>query len=64
MQKYYKIVELGYLIIAVIFVIETVLKWNSNREKAYLFLVFAILAVVMYFFKKRFRKKLTKGDKS
>jgi len=64
MQKYYKIIELGYLIIAVIFVIETVLHWSSDREKAYLFLIFAILAVVMYFFKKNFRKRQANRNKS
>jgi membrane protein implicated in regulation of membrane protease activity len=64
MQKYYKIIELGYLIIAVIFVIETVLHWSSDREKAYLFLIFAILAVVMYFFKKKFRKRQANRNKS
>ena len=53
-----KIFEYGYLIIALVFMVETVLHWNVNRERAYLLLLFSGLAVFMYFFKKRFRKKM------
>ena len=58
MNKIWKIFEYGYLIIAIIFIVETILKWNEDREKAYLFLVFAVVAVFMYFFRKRFRSRL------
>ena len=57
MQKLWKIFEYGYLVIAVVFLVETVLKWNTEREKAYLMLVFAVLAGFMYFFRKHYRKK-------
>tara|TARA_R110002073_G_scaffold279026_1_gene442808 strand:+ start:37650 stop:37856 length:207 start_codon:yes stop_codon:yes gene_type:complete len=57
MSKFYKFIEIGYLIIAIVFIYEGVTKFNSEREKAYMFLLFAVLAVVMYFFKKRFRKR-------
>ena len=58
MQRVFKIFEYGYLFIAVIFVIETVLNWSTNRERAYLFLGFSVLAIFMYFFKKKFRKRV------
>lgn len=57
MSKFYKFIEYGYLIIAVVFIYEGVTRFNTEREKAYMFLLFAVLAVVMYFFKKRFRKR-------
>jgi len=63
MQKIWKIFEYGYLIVAIVFVVETVLHWNENRNKAYLFLLFSVLAVFMYFFKKRFRKRLENRNK-
>ncbi|NOR27003.1 MAG: hypothetical protein GQ540_00575 [Lutibacter sp.] len=63
MQKIWKIFEYGYLIVAIVFIVETVLNWNENRNKAYLFLLFSVLAVFMYFFKKRFRKKLENRNK-
>jgi len=57
MIKYFKIFEFAYLIIAVVFVVETVLNWNENRQKAYIYLAFSVLAVFMYFFRKKYRKK-------
>ncbi|NQV77431.1 MAG: hypothetical protein HQ490_03655 [Lutibacter sp.] len=63
MQKIWKIFEYGYLFVAIVFMVETVLNWNDNRERAYLFLLFSALAVFMYFFKKRFRKRLENRNK-
>lgn len=53
-----KIFEIGYLIIAVVFLVETVLNWSEDRNRAYMMLLFSVLAVFMYFFRKRFRKKM------
>ena len=63
MQKLWKIFEYGYLIIAVIFLIETVLNWNENRERAYLLLPFSGVAIIVYFFRKRFRKRVENRNK-
>ncbi len=57
MMKFWKFFEYAYLIIAAVFIVEGVLRWNTEREKAYLMLGFSLMAVFMYFFKKRFRKK-------
>ena len=53
-----KIIQYAYLIIAVFFSSETYRNWNVDRERAYMLLFFAVLAVFMYFFKKYFRKKM------
>jgi len=57
MQNLWKIFEYGYLIIAIVFGAETVLNWNTDRERAYLLAGFSVLAVFMYFFRRRFRKR-------
>jgi len=57
MTKFWKFFEYGYLIVAIVFMVEGILRWNTEREKAYLFLAFSAVAIFMYFFKKRFRKK-------
>ena len=57
MTKYFKFFEIAYLIIAIVFIVETFLNWNADRNKAYIFLFFAILAIFMYFFRKKYRKK-------
>jgi len=53
-----KIIQYAYLFIAVFFSYETYRNWNLDRERAYMLLFFAVLAVFMYFFKKYFRKKM------
>lgn len=57
MMKFYKYFEYAYLIIAAFFIFETVRIWNTERERAYLFIFFVVLAIFMFFFKRRFRKK-------
>lgn len=63
MKKIYIIIEYGYLLIAIFMLVETILNWTSNRQKSYLFLAFSIAAILMYFFKKKFRKKIENNDK-
>ena len=64
MIKFWKFFEYGYLLIAIVFVVEGVIRWNTDRERAYLFLVFSAVAIFMYFFKKRFRKKFEARNKN
>lgn len=63
MQRIWKIFEYGYLIIAIVFLVETVLNWVDNRERAYLMLLFSVVAVFMFFFRKRFRKRIENRKK-
>ena len=57
MVKHYNFFEYAYLIIAIVFIIETFLNWKTDPQKSYIFLAFAALAIFMYFFRKKFRKK-------
>ncbi len=63
MAKYFKFFEIAYLIIAIVFIIETILRWNSEPNKAYIFLAFGLLAIFMYFFRKKYRKRFEKHEK-
>lgn len=63
MAKYFKFFEIAYLIIAIVFIVETFLRWNSDRNKAYIFMAFAVMAVFMYFFRKKYRKKFENHEK-
>ncbi len=64
MLRYYKIIEIIYLIVAVVFIFEASLNWNIDPQKAYIYLAFSALAVFMYFFRKKFRKKFEKEKKN
>ena len=63
MNKIWKIFEYGYLVIAVVFIYETIITWNVDRSRAYMLLLFAVVAIFMYFFRKRFRARIEKRNK-
>jgi L-asparagine transporter-like permease len=63
MSKYYKFFEYAYLVISVFFLVETFLTWKTDPQKAYIFLAFSILAIFMYFFRKKYRKRLEDNEK-
>lgn len=58
MNKLWKFFQYGYLIVAIIFLIEFILTWNTNREKALFYLGFSIFITLIFFFKRHFRKKI------
>ncbi len=57
MNKATRIFEIGYLVIAIVFLVESYLNWNLNRSQSYLYILFSAMACFMYFFRRRFRKK-------
>ncbi len=58
MSRFYKYFEFAYLIFAAFFIFEAFRIWDTERNRAYLFLFFVVVAVFMFFFKRRFRKRL------
>jgi len=52
-----KIFEIAYLLISLLFFYEAFTRWSTEPSKSYLFIGFAILAIFMFFFRRRFRKK-------
>ena len=57
-MKFFKYFEYAYLFIAAFFLFEVFRIWNEERNRAYLFIFFVVIAVFMFFFKRRFRQKL------
>ena len=49
-MKNYKISEILYWVIAVVATYECYNHWNGNRQKAYIFIGFALLSVFMALF--------------
>lgn len=58
MNRLWKFFQYGYLMIAFICVVEGIVRWNSDRSRSYLFIGFAILITIVFFFKRHFRKKV------
>ena len=55
--KIYKLFEYGYIAMALFSIYLVLTNWSENRERSYMFIIFAVVAVGMYFFKRWFRKK-------
>jgi uncharacterized membrane protein (DUF2068 family) len=58
MMRFFKYFEYAYLVIAVFFAFESYRIWSVDRDRAYVFIFFVALAIFMYFFKRKFRKKI------
>lgn len=57
MMKLSKFFEFAYLAVAAFFLYEAFNVWDTQRERAYLFLFFVVLAILMFFFRRHFRHK-------
>ena len=63
MNKFWKFLQYGYLIIAIIFLIEAIIAWKDDINKALFMLGFYIFILLIFFFKRKFRKKIEKKNK-
>tara|TARA_B110000902_G_C14287681_1_gene579532 strand:+ start:3982 stop:4182 length:201 start_codon:yes stop_codon:yes gene_type:complete len=62
MNKIWRFFQYGYLLIAVICLVEGLLKLNSDRSKAVLLIIASIFITLVFFFKRRFRKKVAQRN--
>jgi len=56
-MKLLQFLQYAYLIFAVLFLYDVIDKWNTDRKGAYISLFFVVLAIFMFFFRKKFRKR-------
>ncbi|NND12038.1 MAG: hypothetical protein HKN96_12615 [Flavobacteriaceae bacterium] len=56
-MKFLKIFQYAYLVFAVLFLYDAISNWSIDRNRSYMSLVFFGLAVFMFFFRKKYRKK-------
>ncbi|MCC1483177.1 hypothetical protein [Winogradskyella immobilis] len=56
-MKILKFFQYAYIIFAALFFWDAITKWSTDRNRAYISLLFTALAIFMFFFRKRFRKK-------
>ncbi|WP_010135297.1 hypothetical protein [Ochrovirga pacifica] len=57
MNKFSKIIAWAYLVVGIVFIIEVFVNWNIDRQKSWVSLLMAALAIFMFFFKRRYRNK-------
>ena len=63
MSKFFKYFEYAYLVFAAVFMITGVIELNKNPNQAYLLFGFSVIAVFMFFFKRRFRRRFEERNK-
>ncbi len=63
MNKIWKFLQYGYFVIALIFLVEAILTWKEDQNKALFMLGFSIFILLIFFFKRNFRKKIEKRTK-
>ncbi|MBC3845222.1 hypothetical protein H8K90_02415 [Winogradskyella echinorum] len=57
-MKLLKFFQYAYIIFAALFLWDAITNWSVDRNRAYMSLLFTALAIFMFFFRKRFRKKI------
>ncbi len=62
-NKLYLLFEYLYIVMALFSIYVTITAWEADRNRAYLFMFFAVVAVFMFFFKRNFRKKIENSNK-
>lgn len=62
-MKFYKFFEYAYLVVAAFFAYQAYESWGNERGRAIMFIAFVVVAIFMFFFKRRFRKKIEQHKK-
>jgi len=62
-MAFLKLFQYAYLVIAVLFLYEAVNEWNTDRNRSYMSIFFVVLAVFLFFFRRKFRKRFEDRSK-
>ena len=62
-NKLYILFEYLYIVMAILSIYVAITAWEVDRNRAYLFIFFGIVEVFMFFFKRKFRKKIENSNK-
>jgi uncharacterized membrane protein len=62
-MAFLKFFQYAYLVIAVLFIYEAVISCNTDRNRSYMSLFFVVLALFLFFFRRKFRKRFEDRSK-
>lgn len=63
MNTLWKYLQYGYLVVAIIFLVEGIVRINSNLPQALVMFGLSLFIAFIFIFKRRFRKKIQERDK-
>lgn len=62
--KLFKFFQYAYLVFALLFLYDAFTSWNEEGTRRYISLLFAALAIFMFFFRKKFNKRFEDDKQS
>ncbi len=62
-MKVFKFFEYAYLVVMCFFLYEAYVEWGQEGGRSALYLIFAAVAIFMFFFKRNFRKRYEANNK-
>ncbi|CAL2076366.1 hypothetical protein [Tenacibaculum sp. 190524A05c] len=62
MNKIWKYTQYGYIAVAIVLLIDAGTRWNEDREQAYFSIAFAVFMLLIFLFKRNFRKKIERRN--
>ncbi|MGB5980809.1 MAG: hypothetical protein WBG46_01570 [Nonlabens sp.] len=63
MSKFFKYFEYAYIAFAVIFFITGIIDFSETPNRSYMLFAMGVVAVFMFFFKRRFRRRFEDRNK-
>ena len=63
-NKIYQLFEYAYIAMAIGSMYLVITNWTENRGRAYMFIFFGVVAIFMFFFKRKFRKMIEERNKN
>ena len=61
-NKIYRFFEFAYVAMALFSAYLVITNWDTYRERAYIFVFVGVVAIFMFFFKRKFRKNIEKRN--
>ena len=61
-NKIYRFFEFAYVAMALFSAYLVITNLATNKERAYIFVFFGVVAIFMFFFKRKFRKNIEKRN--
>lgn len=62
-MNYLKYTQYVYLVFAIYFIVDGIMKWNESEDKPWLHFMIAGMAVFMFFFRRSFSKRIENRNK-
>jgi len=63
MSKFFKYFEYAYIVFAIIFIGTAIYEYNISPNRSYMLFAMGVVAVLMFFFKRRFRRRFEERNK-